>query len=512
MSLLMDALKKAEKAKQGPNSVFGDPPPAAPPASGGPPTEWPVLSIDPSPAALEAELGLTEPPARNAKLRQDTPPTPLALDPLPAPAAPAMLEEPPKAPARAPEPEVAGHRPPPASATSTSGDAESANRLAAKRVFSAKQPGIAANTRTPFYVILGVLLLAGAGGAYYVWTETQVPPSLATKGPTTSAAGTINNASPPTPVAPAAPAPLPPTAPQQSTIAVQNTATPPAASSTSVADTARPPAATNPAPSASLAAPAPAPSSASPAQPAVPAYREDPAKSPNPPAVAAMQAGRNGVSARGGNPVTTPPNLRITRDRPGPGVDPAVTAGYAALSEGNLEAAREHYNRALEADNTNRDALLGLAAIASRSGRRDVAENMYRRVLELQPRDPYATAQLTALHNSADTASAESRVKALLANEREPASAAPLQFALGNQMAAQGRWAEAQQAFFTAYSAESDNPDYCYNLAVSLDQLHQAKLAQDFYAKAIALASNRRAGFDPARAKARLEQLANSAR
>jgi hypothetical protein len=42
-----------------------------------------VLSIDPKPAELEAELGLTEPPARVAKPRFDTPSTPLALDPLP---------------------------------------------------------------------------------------------------------------------------------------------------------------------------------------------------------------------------------------------------------------------------------------------------------------------------------------------------------------------------------------------------------------------------------------------
>jgi tetratricopeptide (TPR) repeat protein len=512
MSLLMDALKKAEKAKQGPNSVFGDPPQTSPSASTGPPTDWPVLSIDPKPAELEAELGLTEPPARVAKPRFDTPSTPLALDPLPAPAAPALVEDQPKTQARAPEPDLAVHTPPATNENKSAADKEFANRQAAKRVFSAKQPGASANARTPFYAVLGILLLAGAGGAYYVWTETQSPPGLAVKGPASSATGTINGAPSAPQAAPVIPVPPPPAAPAQAAHPGPGTTSRPAAAATVLAEPVRPAAMASPAQPAQPAPPGPSatgPSSTRPAQQAVPAPREEPAPPPNPPAVAAMQAGRNGVSARGGNPVTTPANLRITRDRPGPGVDPAVSAGYAALSEGNLEAAREHYNRALEADNTNRDALLGLAAIGSRSGRRDVAENMYRRVLELQPRDPYATAQLTALHNSADTASAESRVKALLANEREPASAAPLQFALGNQMAAQGRWAEAQQAYFTAYTAESDNPDYCYNLAVSLDQLHQTRLAQDFYAKAIALSSNRRAGFDPARAKARLEQLAN---
>jgi hypothetical protein len=128
MSLLMDALKKAEKAKQGPNSVFGDPPPATPSASTGPPTDWPVLSIDPKPAELEAELGLTEPPARVAKPRPDTPATPLALDPLPAPAAPAPAEEPPKVQARTPEPEVAVRMPPATNENKSTADKEFANR------------------------------------------------------------------------------------------------------------------------------------------------------------------------------------------------------------------------------------------------------------------------------------------------------------------------------------------------------------------------------------------------
>jgi len=518
MSLLMDALKKAEKAKQGPNSVFGDPPPAAPATTGGgPPTIWPELTIDPKPAELEAELGLTQPAAKPAPQRAESAAKPLALDPLPAPTPMLTVETPAAPPPRAADP-VPIARPAAAEAKAAATN-ESADRLAAKRVFTSKQPGASSNPRKPFYAVLGSLLLVGLGGVYYVWTEIQGPASLAGKGPATSATGPINSA-PATPAQPApavvqapissaAPAPAAPPLPAPAE------ATGPAATAAAGPQVTRsplPPASVAPAPLAPAVATAAESPAGRPAVAAPGAQRDEAAPPPNPPAVAAMQAGRSGVSARGGTPVNTPANLRITRDRPGPGVDPGVSAGYAALAEGNLDAAREHYNRALEADNTNRDALLGLAAIALRSGRRDVAENMYRRVLELQPRDPYATAQLTALHNSADTASAESRVKSLLANEREPVSAAPLQFALGNQMAAQGRWAEAQQAYFTAYTAESDNPDYCYNLAVSLDQLHQVKLAQDFYAKAIALSSNRRAGFDPARAKARLEQLANTAK
>ena len=149
-----------------------------------------------------------------------------------------------------------------------------------------------------------------------------------------------------------------------------------------------------------------------------------------------------------------------------------------------------------------------MAAVASRGNRADAAEGLYQRVLELYPRDGYARAQLTALRASADPVGAESRVKGLIAQQGDPSSTAPLQFTFGNQMAAQGRWPEAQQAYFAAFAAEPDNPDYCYNLAVSLDQIRQVGLAHEYYARALALAKVRRAGFDLARAKTRIEQLA----
>jgi Tfp pilus assembly protein PilF len=466
--------------------------------------------MDPKPAELEAELGLSPAPAAPAKVSPrlvDTPP-PMTLDPLPhAIEAPTRLQ-PSLEPAAAKPVRAPGEIRDTARANEAT---DSADRLAAKGVFSAKKAGrTSATSRAPFYAVLGLLLLAGAGAAYYVWSETQPAAGLIAKGPAASAAGPINTGPPA--AAMRDPSVLPPVGPL--------TTPAPSVASTTPPEGARPlavgappptpvpgmrPTPETPAPIASPAAPPATPQAAV----NIPAAHNEP-RSTNASVAATAPSARGDVSARGGTPVATPTNLRITRDRPAASVDPAVNAGYAALVEGNLEAARENYNRALDADNTNRDALLGLAAVATRTGRGDVAENLYQRVLELHPRDPYASAQLTTLRNGADSAVAESRVKALLANEREPVGAAPLQFALGNQMAAQGRWGEAQQAYFSAYGAESDNPDYCYNLAVSLDQLHQPKLAHDFYAKAIALASKRRAGFDTASAKARLEQLANS--
>ena len=80
----------------------------------------------------------------------------------------------------------------------------------------------------------------------------------------------------------------------------------------------------------------------------------------------------------------------------------------------------------------------------------------------------------------------------------------------GNQLAAQSRWPEAQQAYFNAHRADPGNADYCYNLAISLDRIREPRLARDFYRKAIELSRGRVAGFDLARAQLRLDQIEGS--
>ena len=58
-----------------------------------------------------------------------------------------------------------------------------------------------------------------------------------------------------------------------------------------------------------------------------------------------------------------------------------------------------------------------------------------------------------------------------------------------------------------AYSAEPDNADFAYNLAVSLDHLRQPKLALEYYQRAIALAKARGGRFDLGAAEGRVTQL-----
>lgn len=189
-----------------------------------------------------------------------------------------------------------------------------------------------------------------------------------------------------------------------------------------------------------------------------------------------------------------------------PQVHPRVEAGYSAYLAGDLAGARNDYQQALREDPGNRDALLGLAATEVRAGRFEVAEAAYLRVLQADPRDAYAQAGLLSLRSARmDPTATESRVKTLLAAEP---GAHVLNFTLGNQLAQQGRWSEAQQEYFKAFAAEPDNPDFAYNLAVSLDQLRQPRLALEYYRRALALADKRGASFDLATVRERVAQLA----
>ena len=141
------------------------------------------------------------------------------------------------------------------------------------------------------------------------------------------------------------------------------------------------------------------------------------------------------------------------------------------------------------------------AVAASRKPSRSITS-----VLEADPENPAAIAALSTLPAGASVdgdTSNESRLKNLL---REQPGSAQLYFALGVQYVSTGRWPEAQQAFFEAVRNEPVNADYAYNLAVSLDQLGQARSAAAYYERALSLASGS-ALFDIPAARQRLDSL-----
>ncbi len=194
--------------------------------------------------------------------------------------------------------------------------------------------------------------------------------------------------------------------------------------------------------------------------------------------------------------------IRLTRTSPEP--DANAQAGYAKLQGNQLDAARHDYELALKSDPNNVDTLLALASIAQRQGRSADAARYQQRAIDADPRDPDAQAAVLGAASGGDPIANESRLKTLLASQPESGS---LNFALGNLYSRQGRWSEAQQAYFNAVAADADNPDYLFNLAVSLDHLRQPKVAAQHYRLALEATQRRPAGFDRERARLRLAEL-----
>ena len=445
MSLLLEALKKAEKAKEEAQRRAREGSAPIEPAAPGPAGEA-------KPAATREKLPeVSAAPLEIAK--DDVAPEPPAAMKRPASVALELEPETPPQPRPAAKPAA---RPAPAKAP----DSDATGRASARKVFEAKfrEP----NPRLPFYVTLGVLGLFAVGTVVYFWYQLRPPPSLVNLNPAPQAQ-TAEAAVPP---APARPAPAAPSPALQATIPGLPSAAPKSAP-------AVPPAVPPAAPSARPTAPV--------------AVQETPRLAPRAAPIAPSPAQ---------SPVVT---------RTPAQVNPRIEAGYNAYMAGDLAAARTEYEQGLRDEPANRDALLGLAALDVRGGKYESAEALYLRVLAIDPRDPQAQAALLSLRSGRnDPLATESRVKSLLA--AEPA-AHVLNFALGNQFAQQKRWAEAQQEYFKAYTAEPDNADFAYNLAVSLDHLRQNRLAFEYYDRAIALAEKRGGSFDLGAAKTRAAQL-----
>ena len=455
MSLLMQALKKAERAKQ--NSLSDEE------------LEKPSEAYD---QVLELAPADALPP-------RPAPATPAAAPPV-QPASTLRLEPLPDAPAPpAPSGAQPGSQPDPQPGAQQSPRPEPppARPRASRSNTPPKGPRgpISVDPATVrLAVLLAILLLVAGSMAYWYWRASTSPgaganlPGLPM--PLTDAAGTAGVAAPivvvpatgaAQPDASPAPATLPPDYPRdarQPAGAADKQAMIQAAAQAAVA--------------AQLAHMAP------PAQPSLP-------------------------------PVAAPENsqIQVQRSVATPQINPGVQQAYQAFNGGQLGLARQQYETVLRQDANNRDALLGLAAVALRENQGAQAAALYIRLLEINPDDGEALAGLIGLRQG-DVVLSEAKLKAILA--RSPDNA-PVLFALGNVYAKQRRWTEAQQQFFRAYGAAPANPDYAFNLAVGLDRLNQPRLAATYYQRALTLAQTTPAAFDQAVVQTRLRELAEPA-
>lgn len=210
------------------------------------------------------------------------------------------------------------------------------------------------------------------------------------------------------------------------------------------------------------------------------------------------------------NSTPPPARLQISRSTGRTQVNATLQSAYNTLQAGDYQTAALLYQEVLTEQPNSRDALLGLATIHIRQNEVSQARQLYARILTLNPQDPYARTGLLQTMQSGPGTAQETELKSLLTQYPE---LAPLHFTLGNLYAAQQRWSEAQTAYFNAlvYAGKTKSgpisPDYAFNLAVSLEQLQQPKAALDYYRQAQELALRSPPGFDERLLESRLDLL-----
>lgn len=208
--------------------------------------------------------------------------------------------------------------------------------------------------------------------------------------------------------------------------------------------------------------------------------------------------------------IQTPDPISITRTDNTERVDPQLTQAYAAYRGNDFIGARARYQQVLRDKPNNRDAMLGLAAVAMRLGDAPSARESYIKLLELDPRDVHARVGLLETMPASDPVQLESELRALFAAHPEVAQ---LAFALGNHFAAQRRWSDAQQSYYDALLAAKAggkgpiSPDYAFNLAVSLERLNQLRPAYTFYREALEQSQHETPGFDIRVLRERLDAI-----
>jgi hypothetical protein len=177
---------------------------------------------------------------------------------------------------------------------------------------------------------------------------------------------------------------------------------------------------------------------------------------------------------------------------------------YNAYKSGDDSLAMTRYNQVLEVDPGNRNALLARAAIHVQNNNSNAAIKDYQTLLLRNPKDSLAMASLIAVANYSPRET-ESQLKLML---RDEPSSPYLNFALANAYGAQNRWQEAQGYYFKALENNPQDPNYAYNLAVSLEHIAQPVAAVSYYQRALDNVNNGLATFSREIVSQRMEVLA----
>ena len=177
--------------------------------------------------------------------------------------------------------------------------------------------------------------------------------------------------------------------------------------------------------------------------------------------------------------------IRISKKRKTSTVNAQLHEAWRDYQQQNYPRAERQYKQVLRRYPDNRDAMLGLAAIALYRNHVSIARQYYQRVLKTNPGDKLARVALQSLAGTGDVLKDSSQLKFWLQSDPNNPQ---LLFALGNHLAALGNWKGAQHAYFEAFRLAPTRADYAFNLAIALDQLSLDTQALNYYRKARKLA------------------------
>lgn len=209
--------------------------------------------------------------------------------------------------------------------------------------------------------------------------------------------------------------------------------------------------------------------------------------------------------AKTSNTRAATPGLSIHKTNKTDPVAEKLDTAWLAYESGNFNEAKNLYKGVLNVESDNRDAMLGLGAIAVVEKDSVAATKIYSLLLNRNPSDPIATAALAGLRNNSSLH--ESDEEYLLSLLRKNPDAPHLNFSLANIYAQNNKWKSAQQYYFNAWQHDTENPDYIFNLAVSMDQLSKRQQAMNFYKDSLVKSVNKQVSFSRDAVQKRIREL-----
>ena len=160
--------------------------------------------------------------------------------------------------------------------------------------------------------------------------------------------------------------------------------------------------------------------------------------------------------------------------------------GRIHLRNGNLDQAREEFNKALGLDGNNADALLNLASIQRAEGKLAAAEHLVKRTLQVDPSSIGALSQLAELKRDQGELDEAVRLfeEALAIDDALPS----LSLGYGDVLQRAGRFQEAERAFKSVLELDPDSFKARYNLGVTYGRQGRTEDAIAMYKEALSVA------------------------